>query len=681
MNDGDANSTIPQRESHGQSFQFLNYDCGEIISTLLVRNTSTEKLLGIAFLEETDRHLLIELWEEDRNFGALPILKDEEVIRIIKNEPMEKIASFIWQRYRDSQSGLRMLNRKRIGQTERYSSKLNLIARHAAVVLANTVGENYLFLAQKENRQTDGLDEWKASGSIPEWLDRLAKLLQLLILREFDTYPGAAKAMCDDYWRAVVSIALQELKDEGIKEITRKELKVILNRQIFENEDFDGHIKAVYFCGRAFAIKEVIQSKVNEKSIEEWDQLLRNVKQPPNDRRCKPSPFVFERERILPFGAVEEQVRMSWQNPVGSDLEILHGGIHSDLDFSLQEIYELLKEAISLWQNRKKIWQDAREKLHNPEDCFSFLRWVFNEHRRMRRHLRARYGIDMAHHHVLRKAVAPNTAKDTAHRAIVYAETMALEAASEAANFTFVWFRDELTEAGHELFEVKAKAIKEAAKASLGVLEAFPLFHLAILNRTSNPAIKAAETYFLCGIGAEVAWRRFPSFNKALSIREGNRLSGEDSYARFIEQLPEAVLNALKDRQLGELLVNGRNSFRNKVSQYFRKQDESKPSHELASSDSLEKMADGQQVKGIRRLAAEDHALVEEARGKIAKLINCSHLSPQQQAIMELKLLEGKSQNEIASQLNLPVNQVKCQQSRAFKKDSALRDYARLLLG
>jgi DNA-directed RNA polymerase specialized sigma24 family protein len=681
VNERDSYLIKPQQESDGQSFQLLDFDFGRILSTLLFRNTSTDSLLFISLLEETNIYLLVELWEEGRSFGILPILKDEEVNRIIKNEPMERVASFIWQSYQDTQAGMEMLRRKRINDFDRYSSKLNLIARHSAIVMANTVAEIYLFLARKENRDTAGLDEWEKSRCIPDWLDRVVRSLHLLILREFDMYPAEAEAMRNDYWRSVVSFALQDLRKQGItKAVTRKELKAILNRYIFENEEFDGSYKAIIFCGRALAAKEAVRSNVFEKSIEEWDQLLRKVRQPANDRRCKPSTFIFEQEPVFPYGVVEEKIRMSWQNPIGSDLEILHGGVHSDLILSLQELNEEVGEAIKLWRNRKSIWQEARKKLDDPQYCWSFFRWVINEHRRVRRYMRSRYSIEMARRRVLRKASAPRTAKDTAQRAIWYAEATALEAASDAGNFTFVWFRDELTEAGHELFAVKERAIKEAAKASLGVLEAFPLFHLAILNRTSNPAIRDAEIYFLCGIGADVGWRRFPSLYSALSMNEGNKLSKKDTFARLLKELPEAVLYGLNGRQIGEPLVNGRNSFRNRVSQYLRKQENSKPQREYVDSNLLEKVADRPQAKGIRRLAAEDHALVEEARAKIARQINCSRLSPQQQAIMKLKLLEDKSQSEIANNLAMSVDQVKCQQSRAFKKAPVLKGYSRMLV-
>jgi RNA polymerase sigma factor (sigma-70 family) len=125
-------------------------------------------------------------------------------------------------------------------------------------------------------------------------------------------------------------------------------------------------------------------------------------------------------------------------------------------------------------------------------------------------------------------------------------------------------------------------------------------------------------------------------------------------------------------------LVNGRNSFRNRVSQYLRKQENSKPQREYVDSNSLEKVADRHQAKGMRRLAAEDHVLVEEARAQIARQITRSRLSPQQQAIMKLKLLEDKSQSEIASNLAMSVDQVKCQQTRAFKKAPALKSYSRM---
>jgi RNA polymerase sigma factor (sigma-70 family) len=96
----------------------------------------------------------------------------------------------------------------------------------------------------------------------------------------------------------------------------------------------------------------------------------------------------------------------------------------------------------------------------------------------------------------------------------------------------------------------------------------------------------------------------------------------------------------------------------------------------LANSDLLEQAAGKYQSKGIRRSASEDHVLLEEVRAKIAKEISRSHLSPQQRAIIELKLLENKSQNEIAKKLGLSQNQVKCQQSRAFKKAPTLKAYS-----
>ena len=125
-----SNHTIkPPREVDRQSFQIIDVDCGEIITTLLVRNTFTDSHLFIYFLEETERYILVELWEEDRSLGILPILKNEETNRIIKNEPIETMAALIWQSYQDSQSAVGLLNRKRIKDFARYMSKLNYIRR------------------------------------------------------------------------------------------------------------------------------------------------------------------------------------------------------------------------------------------------------------------------------------------------------------------------------------------------------------------------------------------------------------------------------------------------------------------------------------------------------------------------------------------------------------------------
>jgi hypothetical protein len=555
---GDAYQLKPPRESDGQSFQFIDFDCAEIISTLLVRNTSTDSYLSISILEETERYALVELWEEGRSFGILPILKDEEINRLIKNEPIETTAGFIWQWHQDSQSGMGLLNSKRINCLERYSSTLNQIAMVASRVMAHRVAEIYLFLARKENRDTAGLDEWKKSKRIPEWLDRVEKVLHLLILREFDTYPEEAETLRRDYWRSIVSIALQDMRKQGITNgVTGKELRVILNRHIFDNDEFDGSYEATVFCARALVAKEMIRSNVLEKSVEEWNQILGIGKQPTTDLRCKPSHFVFEREPILPFVVVEEKIRMTWQNPAGSDLEILNGGVRSDLCLSSQEWHEQVTDTIKIWQKRKSIWQEAREKLDNPQHCLSFYRWVISERRRVRRYMRSRYGFDMARGRVLRKSIAPRTAKDTALRAIWYAEAMALEAAAEAGHFTLVWHKEEMEETGHEFLAACVKAVKEAAKASLGVLEAFPLFHLAIFNRTNNPAIRAAETYFLCGIGADISWRKFRSLYKTLSTQDGVRLSGKDTYKQFIDRLPGAVLDALEGRQIGDRWLMG----------------------------------------------------------------------------------------------------------------------------
>ncbi len=342
---------------------------------------------------------------------------------------------------------------------------------------------------------------------------------------------------------------------------------------------------------------------------------MRIGKQPAIDRRCKPSVLIFEQEPILPYGVVEERIRMSWQNPVGSDLEILRGGVHSDFSLSNQELHKLLEDSIKDWQNRKSILQDARAKLEDPQSCWSFFRWVIYHRRLIRRYMLTRYGIDMARRRVLRKAIAPQTAKDTANRAVYYADAMVLETAFDAANFTFDWFTDEFAEAGDELLTAKVKAIKEAAKASLGVLEAFPLFHLAIFNRTSNQAVRDAENYFLCGIGADISWRRFFSFYRALSTDEGQRLSGKETYERFLQRLPEAVLHTAKDRQIGEPLINGRNSFRNKVAQYLRKQEDCKDRREITNSNFVD-LTEGRQITGIRRRAADDYVLVEEVRTK-----------------------------------------------------------------
>ncbi len=79
-----------------------------------------------------------------------------------------------------------------------------------------------------------------------------------MILREFDMHPEEAEAVRDNYWRSVVSVALQDLRSQGVsRDATRKELKLLLNRHIFENEEFDGPYKATVFCSRALAAKEM----------------------------------------------------------------------------------------------------------------------------------------------------------------------------------------------------------------------------------------------------------------------------------------------------------------------------------------------------------------------------------------------------------------------------------------
>jgi hypothetical protein len=247
MNIPNSQKFNSQQAIYGESFEFLDFDSGEIVKTALVRNTATDTNLFISILEETAEYALVDLWEENRGFGIIPILKNEESNSVIK-DGAEEITGFIWHSYQHSQSGLKILNSNRINQSERYSSKLNMIAKHATIVMTNTFAERYLLLARKDNRETAGLDGWKESGRKPEWLDRVAKAVNLLILREFDKYPEEAEAMRNDFWRSVVSVALQDLRSQGVtKDVTRRELKAILNRHIFEDEESDCVNKAVMF--------------------------------------------------------------------------------------------------------------------------------------------------------------------------------------------------------------------------------------------------------------------------------------------------------------------------------------------------------------------------------------------------------------------------------------------------
>jgi RNA polymerase sigma factor (sigma-70 family) len=235
---------------------------------------------------------------------------------------------------------------------------------------------------------------------------------------------------------------------------------------------------------------------------------------------------------------------------------------------------------------------------------------------------------------------------------------LALEAAAEAAVFTFDWFKTKFSEAGNESSEeALTKAVQQAARAAVGVMEALPLFHQAIMEKASHPAVREVELYVISGFaGTHISLRRFPRLSRAVTRKQ------------MLELLPEAVTTALNQRRAGEPLIRGRNSIRNRVARFLESWNKQPPRQEnLYSPELLEKASRESPANNQPQMEIEDFELLQEARAKLAEKIAQSDLSPRERSVMDLKL-QGHSQNEIASKLNITVGSVKRLQARAYKK-------------
>jgi hypothetical protein len=374
-------------------------------STFSLLNTKTGRFIFIDFLEEMPAHALTALWENDRYLGRLPILKTS-----IDDRTLETITASVWNEFHSADYCLAMLNLKRVSEAVRYQSPLNMVAEIAASLTVKSAVHIYVDRRQREGDKTIQVPEWDNSCSIPEFLLPTYTWVRLSFLDLFNRDPEEAEAVYNDYWRINVAAALRDLGREGyaLSALPRRKFKRLLNKYIWENENFDGCVEASQFCGRLLAKDMLAAVDFTNLSIKKIEEFLNIRKKSSRKEQAKSSLLIFENEPILPFGEVEELIRMNWQCPGESDLEIIRGGSsEAELGLSYPEMIELVQSAIQWWREKENELQIVREKLDDPQICYSYMHRIFHERRHFRHYMRSRYGIDMARRRVLRSGPCP----------------------------------------------------------------------------------------------------------------------------------------------------------------------------------------------------------------------------------------------------------------------------------
>lgn len=635
---------------------FINQEIRNGISNCICFNTVAEQFICIDFIEETESNALIGLWDGVTHLGTIPVFKKN-----IDDQTLETIAASIWNEFHRADSAMGLLSRKRVGEIARFQSPLGLIAEIAASLASKTAALIYAERKQQEGDKAVEVPEWFNSYRVPENLLPIFTRLRINTLHWFNLYPEEAYAIHNDYWRTTVYNALSDLEDQATKisNLSRKQLRRVLNNQVFGGDDFTGDVHAMRFCGRVLARNILTAVNFASLSTKEMEKFL-EFGGPQKSKSSQLPLLMFEQQAILPFGEVEEQIRMSWQYPGESDLEIINGGSPQlDLALSPHDVVEGLRYAIRWWREKENQLQKLRASLlDDPQACFAYMRGIFHERRLSRRYMRAYYGIDMARRRMLRKAHQPRTAEETARRAFYYGNASALEASAAAGHFTFCYIRDEVLEAGETLSnDLLNQIVMVSAKAAAGVMEALPLFHCAILERAPHPAIREIELYVLSGFaGAHISLRRYPRLRNALTRKE------------MLEQLPEAIARAVSERRLGETLIRGRNSLRNRVARFLESYNRQTVNREYQySSDLLESGHYESATSTPTEVMTERFEAFQEAKAKLSEKIRQADLTPRERSVLELKL-EGHSQKEIASLLNITVGSVKQLRARAYKK-------------
>ena len=628
-------------------------------ATIAALNPRVGKYIFMDVLEETENYLLISLWEEERELGLLPLFKsDSDLARILKEALFDELVNVIWRAFETAQAALKLFDSKFINQIDRYASKLNLIAEAAAIITVKTVALIYADRARIAGRDQAGVEEWAKTGIVPAWSDRAWNNIRLGTLDWLANTPGVAERLRANYWRTVMVVALNELKARGTtpSNTDEAEFKRVLTDWIFESDESSASVHAISLCARAMAITELRFDKIVDAVLDLFRRCIRDSRRV--SKKTAAPLLVFERESILPFGDIEEYIRMQWQCAGKSDLEILQGG-WSGPGLSLSELDEEVRDAQQVWRNNYNFLQNAMQEAHaDPVAGSKLLAWVFQEGRRRRRYLRSRWGIDIARRRLLRKAQSPVTARQTVVRAMQYAETMAFDAAADAIRFTVDWLKTKFSEKGvmQPWEQSGPEIIRKAIIAAVGVIEAMPLFHLAIWERTEVQVIRDAETCYLSGIGAHIRMK----YPRLRNIRPEK-----------LSRLLNAVPIALSERRKGEPLIRGRRSLRNQVARLLE-DSLSKPKKQV----SLDAVENRDKKSGGRAWVAspiEAHVLAEEVRYKIAQEISRAKLSAQQRLILEMKLLSGMSKKEIADKLQISEGQVNAQRARAYKKAPHLR--------
>ena len=84
---------------------FINQGVQNGISNCVCFNTVTEQFICIDFIEETESHALIGLWDEVTHLGTIPVFKKN-----IDDQTLETIAASIWNEFHRADSVMSLLS-------------------------------------------------------------------------------------------------------------------------------------------------------------------------------------------------------------------------------------------------------------------------------------------------------------------------------------------------------------------------------------------------------------------------------------------------------------------------------------------------------------------------------------------------------------------------------------------
>jgi DNA-binding CsgD family transcriptional regulator len=638
--------------SNPQRFVALPERLNQGESTFDFYDSEKHAIYFIDILQEASDATLLILWDEEHSFRIMALSSRE----LQYQADFNAIAGYVLQELQLAEYAVTLLNAKRISQLDRYGFNSMMLVQIAASACATKV----LTIEPLQSEE---------SLVTKDFFNALQYYYARSILNTLATSLEYAETLRKDYWRTVATVATYGLKEQGINfsELPKPEQRKVLNDYVFSlhGKTSDCFMPALIYTGKALGLDFSGSALSQQTRVSRlYRRLLYRLNHPPK----KQHRFLqFEAQEILPFGNVDELILAQWHSPGESDLEIIgFDPITQNINLSPADVSEIVNKLLK--GNTVEEWLDTAKEINGfiqdcngkPEESARWLRWLFQKCRHSRRYLRSRYGIDLARRRLLRKAVPPSTPEALVHRAISYALAINLETASEAARFTFDWLKTESEEAKLKKEEAALlKGVVEGTKTGIAILESLPLFFMAIQQRAQCPIVRDAMTHLL----AMYVRANIKTIGIEANRRKGFRKLTKDKQE---EALIVATLQAISERQLGAPLVGGRGSLRNRIS-VLLEDEKTKTKGREVQPDSEEDY--GSQVART----PHEFVLAEECRALVAKEIAHSHLSSQEYWVMRLKLLEGKTNKEIAEILKRSEDYVNSLRSRAYRKNPRLK--------